>query len=128
MTDQLANTKAFLTRANQFATAKAKWDAYGTSGSGCINQAVAALYAAIKADDPSYQPGGPASEAQTATNTKAHVTGLVKALAVVGLLFTHSGGPTSDQAVVFGSNFNGTDCYLSDLIAAVKADDPTWTP
>ncbi|WP_067565773.1 hypothetical protein [Nocardia acidivorans] len=128
MADKLAKTKAFLLRANDIGTAKAIWDAYSTSGANALSEAVGALYTAIRADDPNYNPGGAPSEALTDASAKAHVSGLVKTRLMLAHLFHNSGGPTADQAMIFGSNFDGTSCFLADLIKAVQADDPAWTP
>lgn len=82
--------------------------------------AVPGLYAAIKTDDPDYDPQGPPTEAATNAATIAyarHIQRDMEALARIdknGDLYLMMCTPSH------------AGCFMDDLTAALTADDPDW--
>lgn len=80
------------------------------------------LWAAIKADDPAYDPLGDATDAQGRAAVRLFVSFLE-----CHREFERLGHPGEEiWHVMYQSGQEG--CFMDDLVAALQADDPEWSP
>ncbi|WP_306358717.1 MULTISPECIES: hypothetical protein [unclassified Nocardia] len=131
MVDKLANTKAFVAEAITVYLGKQKWEQsdQDSEQEQMLGQEILNVRNAIRLDDPFYQWDGPPTEAVTDTNTKAYAAALYNAGPAVRK-YAPYGYMSPGQTVLFGETgyYGSNKGFAGDLVAAIKADDPAWTP
>ncbi|WP_306357440.1 MULTISPECIES: hypothetical protein [unclassified Nocardia] len=131
MTDQLANTKAFLTDALAVVQAKDRWENYDSNTvANRLQREAGRLYQAIRVDDPAYVLGGTPTEATTTAAVRAYTSALVAKGPIVRDYAAY-GDLEPSQAVIFGDGGilpYGNPGFVGDLVKAVQLDVPGWTP
>lgn len=123
MTDQLEHTKAFLVSLalDGFGVRRFMSDRIGLGpGRKYVQEACARLYAAVMTDDPAYDAEGAPTEALSQDAVKAFVVELEREKVIIGNV---DPGGSIDEMMFTPGQYG---CFLDDLIAAVKLDDPSW--
>jgi hypothetical protein len=82
--------------------------------------AVPQLYAAVKTDDPAYDPMGPATSAATQDSVLSFVRELRRDMEALGRI-----DPYGDLHLMMCQGGQG-GCFMEDLYAALSADCPDW--
>lgn len=131
MTDQLANTKAFLVAAFDVVQAKKRWEAYSSNAiASMLDREITSLDAAIRSDDPAFVFDGTPSVAAGNAAVRAYASALFAATTPVAY-YASNGGLGPDQAAIFGDGGTlpyGNPGFVGDLVTAVQLDAPGWTP
>ncbi|RBO82057.1 hypothetical protein [Nocardia puris] len=97
------------------------------------NKLVPALYAAIKADDPEFDPQAQWFDQPPAPPSEAGDTGAVRWFVEIQEAFKAQLELTPDgtRSPLYIRLFKSSaqyGCFLDDLTAALRADDPDWRP
>ncbi|WP_433662435.1 hypothetical protein ACQPW1_09955 [Nocardia sp. CA-128927] len=84
------------------------------------NYAVPGLYAAIRTDDPDYDPQGASTEAATNAATIAYARHMQRDMEALERIDKYG------DLYVMMCQPGMTGCYMDDLTEALTADDPDW--
>lgn len=126
MVDKLANVKAFLVSVALDGFGSRRFiadESWLDEGHKYISEvACPGLYAAVMQDDPGYDPQGVATEAASDSAVKAFIDQLEAEKAVIARV---APGGRVWQMMYVPSQYG---CFFEDLIAAMRADDPSYRP